>query len=102
MLEYFQRGWREGQQGRLQLSTLGMGRLQLIEIHEQAWFPKVLRDYTTEALQFIFHIGELYLPIVNRLRKALTKAKAKKVVDLCSGAAGLGLGYFSLSGGRTA
>src|SRR5438093_8926237 len=65
-----------------------MGRMHLIEIHDQPWFPRFLRDYLTEALQLIFNVGSLYLPIVDRLQKALKDARAHRVFDLCSGAGG--------------
>ena len=65
-----------------------MHRMHLIEIHDQTWFPGFLRDYVTEALQFIFNVGRLYLPIVDRLQKALRDAGTRRVLDLCSGAGG--------------
>jgi hypothetical protein len=65
-----------------------MRRMHLIEIHDQTWFPRLLRDYVTEALQFIFNVGSLYIPIVERLEKALRDARAQRVLDLCSGAGG--------------
>jgi hypothetical protein len=65
-----------------------MGRIHLMEIHDQTWFPRFLRDYTTEALQLIFNVGGLYFPIVDRLKKALKDTSARCVLDLCSGAGG--------------
>jgi hypothetical protein len=65
-----------------------MGRMHLIEIQDQPWFPRFLRDYITEALQLIFNVGTLYLPIVDRLQKALRDTRACRVLDLCSGAGG--------------
>jgi hypothetical protein len=63
-------------------------RIHLIEIHDQPWFPSILRDYVTDALQLIFDVGSVYKPIVGRLRKALEVTKANRVLDLCSGAGG--------------
>jgi len=65
-----------------------MDRVHLIEIHDQSWFPAFLRDHITEALQLIFNVGRLYVPIVDRLKKALRDARAQRVLDLCSGAGG--------------
>jgi hypothetical protein len=62
--------------------------MHLIEIHDQTWFPRFLRDYFTEALQLIFNVGSLYIPIVDRLQSALKDARACRVLDLCSGAGG--------------
>ncbi len=65
-----------------------MRRMQLIEILDQTWFPKSLRDATTDALQFIFNLGNLYKPIVPRLRRAFEDAGTHRVVDICSGGGG--------------
>lgn len=65
-----------------------MRRMQLIEIHDQPWFPGFIRDYITDALQLIFDVGNVYKPIVKRFRKALAYTKTGRVLDLCSGAGG--------------
>ncbi len=65
-----------------------MRRLQLIEFHEQAWFPSSLRDEITEALQFGFRILNAYSPIVPLLESALDATGSRSIVDLCSGAGG--------------
>jgi hypothetical protein len=62
--------------------------MQLIEIHDQTWFPKSLRDATTDALQFMLNLGNLYKPIIPRLRRAVEDARTHRVVDICSGGAG--------------
>jgi hypothetical protein len=65
-----------------------VGRLHLIEIQDQRWFPNFLRDHVTDGLQFIFDLVNLYRPIAGRLRNALDQAGTHHVVDLCSGAGG--------------
>lgn len=65
-----------------------MGRLHLIEIHDQAWCPSVLRDAATDYLQFVTHVANPYAPVADRLRRALERARAARIVDLCSGAGG--------------
>jgi hypothetical protein len=65
-----------------------MGRIQLIEIHDQPWFPSALRDQVTDALQLILHLGNFYQPIVDRLRRALQNSGTHQILDLCSGAGG--------------
>jgi hypothetical protein len=65
-----------------------MRRMQLIEIHDQPWFPRFLRDQVTDALQLILHLGNFYQPIVAPLRRALENSGAHQIVDLCSGAGG--------------
>jgi hypothetical protein len=65
-----------------------MRRMQLIEIHDQPWFPGFLRDQVTDALQLILQIGNFYQPIVGRLRRAVENSGAHQILDLCSGAGG--------------
>jgi len=65
-----------------------MGRLRVFEIHDQAWFPSLLRDQTTDVLQIIFNIGNLYRPIVHQLSRALRETGTVQILDLCSGAGG--------------
>jgi len=65
-----------------------MGRLQLFEIHDQAWCPPSLRDALTDFLQFTISLGRSYAPVVPLLRDAITRTGATRVVDLCSGAGG--------------
>ncbi len=65
-----------------------MRRMQLIEIHDQPWFPRFLRDQVTDALQIILHLGNFYQPIVAPLRRALEISGAHQILDLCSGAGG--------------
>lgn len=65
-----------------------MSRLHLIEIHEQNWCPRVIRDAATGYLQFVVHVANPYLPVVDRLRNALKRTGAERIVDLCSGAGG--------------
>jgi hypothetical protein len=62
--------------------------MQLIEIHDQPWFPRFLRDQVTDALQIILHLGNFYQPIVAPLRRALEISGAHQILDLCSGAGG--------------
>lgn len=65
-----------------------MRRIQFFEIHEQQWFPPVLRDYVTEALQYGLEVLKAYAPIGPMLRDALNSARSRSIVDLCSGAGG--------------
>jgi hypothetical protein len=65
-----------------------MRRIQFIELHEQRWFPKFLRDDITDALQFALSTTAAYGPIAPLFRRALHAAKRHSIVDLCSGAGG--------------
>jgi hypothetical protein len=63
-------------------------RRQWFEIHEQPWFPKPLRDLTTDTLQFVWNLFGFYDPIIPALRDALQQAGTNRVLDLCSGGGG--------------
>ena len=65
-----------------------MRRWHLIEIEDQPWCPRVIRDAATDYLQFSIAVGKVYAPIADKLRGAIERAGAARVVDLCSGGAG--------------
>jgi hypothetical protein len=65
-----------------------MRRVQLIEIHDQPWFPSFLRDQVTDDLQILLNIGKPYGDILPQLREGIERAGADRVLDLCSGAGG--------------
>ena len=65
-----------------------MPRLHLIEIHDQEWCPRVLRDAATDYLQFAANIANPYAAVADRLRTAVARSGATRIVDLCSGAGG--------------
>jgi hypothetical protein len=67
---------------------MSMRRMQLIEFHDQPWFPGFLRDQVTDVLQLILQLGNFYQPIVGRLRRVVENARAHQILDLCSGAGG--------------
>jgi hypothetical protein len=65
-----------------------VSRINLPEIHDQAWCPPSIRDGVTDALQCILRIGDVYRPIEARLANALQSTGTARLVDLCSGAGG--------------
>jgi hypothetical protein len=65
-----------------------MRRVQLIEIHDQPWFPSFLRDQVTDDLQILLNIGRPYADILPQLREGIEHSGADRVLDLCSGAGG--------------
>ena len=65
-----------------------MQRLHLIEIEDQAWCPRFIRDALTDYLQFSIERLRLYAPVVPRLGEVLERLGTSRVVDLCSGASG--------------
>lgn len=73
-----------------------MRRIHWIEIHDQPWFPASLRDAVTDALEVALHLANNYGVIVPRLRRALERAGATRIVDLCSGGGGPWLRIYRL------
>jgi Methyltransferase domain len=65
-----------------------MRRVQFFEIHDQPWFPAFLRDEVTDDLQVLLNIGKPYADILPQLREGIERARADRVLDLCSGAGG--------------
>jgi hypothetical protein len=65
-----------------------MRRVQLIEIHDQPWFPAFLRDQVTDDLQILLGIGQPYGDILPQLREGIEHCGGDRVLDLCSGAGG--------------
>src|SRR5437867_11531420 len=65
-----------------------MKRIHLIEIHDQEWCPRTLRNGETDYLQFVIATAKGYAPIVPILAGALQRTGTRQVLDLCSGAGG--------------
>jgi hypothetical protein len=64
------------------------GRIQFIEIEDQAWCLKPIRDGATDYLQFVVLKAKPYQAIVESLNAALERAGTNRIIDLCSGAGG--------------
>ena len=65
-----------------------MKRLHLIEIHDQDWCPRAVRDAETDCLQFAIATTKLYAAMVPILATALQRTGTRQILDLCSGGAG--------------
>ena len=79
-----------------------MQRQRWFEIHDQSWFPAFLRDLVTEALETVWNQNRTYFPIAGRLRAALRRSGAGRIVDLCSGGGGPWTGLLpEIAAGRT-
>lgn len=63
-------------------------RLHLVEFHDLAWCPPSLRDALTDFLAFSLNLARAYDPAGPLLRRAVRRAGAHRIVDLCSGAGG--------------
>lgn len=65
-----------------------MKRRHLLELEDQAWFPRVIRDLATDYLQFVqtwLRLDRAMAPIVRRVMDA---GGTTRIVDLCSGGSG--------------
>ncbi len=65
-----------------------MRRLHLIELEDQTWFPAPARDAGTDFLRFMLNLGNNYAPAVPLLARAVERAGARRIVDLCAGGGG--------------
>lgn len=65
-----------------------MGRIHLFEFEDQKWFPKFLRDYGTDFLQFLSNKTKLYKPAIPILEKGIKADGSNTIVDLGSGGGG--------------
>ena len=65
-----------------------MRRLHLIEIEDQPWCPKLIRDAATDYLQHVIHVANTYGRITPHLIAALKHTASEQIVDLCSGGGG--------------
>jgi hypothetical protein len=66
-----------------------MPRLHLLEIEDQPWCPRFLRDATTDLLALAENSVERpYHHFVGRLIEALQATSEDRIVDLCSGGGG--------------
>jgi hypothetical protein len=63
-------------------------RVQLIELHEQPWFPSFLRDEITDTLQNGMNRFGAYGPIAPLLQTVLQSTSSASIIDMCSGAGG--------------
>lgn len=63
-------------------------RLHLVEVHDLASCPQSLRDALTDFLAFSVNLAHAYDPVAPLLRRAVERANARRIVDLCSGAGG--------------
>ena len=65
-----------------------MKRLHLIEIEDQNWCPKAIRNGITDILRFNLNTGKIYHPIIPLFKQTLEKTGCSQVIDLCSGGGG--------------
>jgi hypothetical protein len=67
---------------------VGIPRLQLVELEDQPWLPRLIRDLATDYLRFVEERFQLHLHALPILERALEAGGTTRIVDLCSGGAG--------------
>jgi len=65
-----------------------MRRVQLIELHEQPWFPSFLRDEITDTLQNAMNRFGAYASVAPLLQTVLQSTSSASIIDMCSGGGG--------------
>lgn len=65
-----------------------MKRKHLFEFEDQTWFPRFLRNYLTDFLQFISNRFNVYKSIKPELIEALIETNQNSIIDLASGGGG--------------
>lgn len=65
-----------------------MRRRQLIEIEDQPWCPRPVRDGGTDWLGFMANALGSFVPAAPKIRAAMEATGTANVVDLCSGGGG--------------
>ncbi len=65
-----------------------MDRMQLFELEDQPWFPRILRDAGTAYLELAARISGHSAALAPKVGEALARSGEKRIVDLCSGGAG--------------
>ncbi len=65
-----------------------MRRIHLFEFEDLQWFPRILRNYMTDYLQFVANQADFYKNILPIIKKGLAKSGTSTVVDLASGGGG--------------
>jgi len=65
-----------------------MGRIHAFEFEDLQWFPKNLRNYATDFLQFGANTFDMYKPVIPILVKGVEQAGNNTIVDIASGGGG--------------
>jgi hypothetical protein len=65
-----------------------MNRLQLIELEDQPWVPRTLRNGATDVLDVLTARAGIYRPLAPTIAAFMTAAGQRRWFDLCSGGGG--------------
>ncbi len=65
-----------------------MKRFHAFEFEDLRWFPKNLRNYATDFLQFGANAFDMYQPVIPILKKGIEHAGNNTIIDIASGGGG--------------
>jgi hypothetical protein len=65
-----------------------MRRVHLLEIEDQPWCPRLIRDGGTDWLHFMANTHKAFNAIAPKLRDAMRRFGSNRIVDMCSGGGG--------------
>ena len=65
-----------------------MGRVHAFEFEDLKWFPRSLRNYATDFLQFGANRFDMYKPVISILQMGIEYAGNNTIVDIASGGGG--------------
>ncbi len=65
-----------------------MQRWHLFEFEDLSWFPKQIRDYMTDFLEFTIRTLRVYDPALPILQRVMHHMQTAHILDLCSGGGG--------------
>ncbi len=65
-----------------------MSRIHLFEFEDLSWFPKNIRNYGTDFLQFVTNKFDFYKGVVPLIEKGIEKSGTNQVLDMGSGGSG--------------
>jgi hypothetical protein len=63
-------------------------RLQLLELEDQPWCPRAVRDGATGYLELVARWGGMHQAVAPLLARALRAACVERIIDLCAGGGG--------------
>lgn len=65
-----------------------MARIHLFEFEDFSWFPKGLRNYMTDFLQFVSNRFDVYKKVVPMIGEVMKESDTNQIIDLASGGGG--------------
>ena len=65
-----------------------MRRIHAFEFEDLSWFPENLRNYTTDFLQFVANVFDIYKNVIPIIEKGVESIGNNTIIDIASGGGG--------------